>query len=77
MASQPQIEKDCALIDELGGVRKVADMLGYPPDGGVQRVQNWKARGIPPAVKVMYPAIFLSTKKRRPTAPAEQGVAHG
>lgn len=61
MADQDQIEKDRALIDALGGASKVADLLGYPADGGVQRVQNWKARGIPSAVKVEHPDIFLRT----------------
>lgn len=38
---------------------KVAELLGYAKDGGVQRVQNWKTRGIPPAVKLERPDLFL------------------
>lgn len=79
MADQAQIDKDKALIDQLGGPSKVAELLGYDADGGVQRVQNWKARGIPPAVKVQRPDIFLALSRRRAnrSAKAEQGAAHG
>jgi len=51
---------DAALIRDLGGPTKVARMLGYPQLGGVQRVQNWIKRGIPAAVKVAHPDIFLA-----------------
>lgn len=50
---------DWALITALGGPVKVAELLKLPKDGGVQRVQNWKYRGIPPAVKVDHPDLFL------------------
>lgn len=49
---------DCKLIDELGGPAKVARLLGYPNQGGVQRVQNWKSRGIPPKVRLERPDLF-------------------
>ena len=53
-----QTDKD--IIDELGGPTKVADLLGYDKaKGGVQRVQNWTTRGIPPRVKLAYPELFL------------------
>lgn len=50
---------DEKLIEERGGAAKVAELLGFPKIGGVQRVQNWKARGIPPRVKLDHPEIFL------------------
>lgn len=53
---------DAALIEHLGGPARVAELLGYDKSGGVQRVHNWRARGIPPRVKLQFPEIFL----RRP-----------
>lgn len=50
---------DKELIDDLGGPAKVAEMLGYTKHGGVQRVQNWTTRGIPPKVKLEFPDLFL------------------
>jgi len=49
---------DSKLIDDLGGPAKVARLLGYPNQGGVQRVQNWKSRGIPPKVRLERPDLF-------------------
>lgn len=52
--------KDRQLIVDLGGPAKVAELLGYDKDaGGVQRVHNWLARGIPPRVKLERPDLFL------------------
>lgn len=50
---------DKQLIDDLGGPAKVAELLGYTKHGGVQRVQNWTTRGIPPKVKLEHPELFL------------------
>lgn len=48
-------------IKALGGPTKVAELLGYDKaKGGVQRVQNWLDRGIPPKVKVQFPTLFLA-----------------
>lgn len=53
---------DAQLIADLGGPTKVAELLGYDKArGGVQRVQNWLTRGIPAAVKVERPDLFLRT----------------
>ena len=49
---------DSELIDSLGGPSRLAAQLGYGV-GGVQRVQNWKARGIPARVKLERPDLFL------------------
>ena len=58
MRVMTQTEKDAALIAELGGPAKVAELLSYA-DGGVQRVFNWTVRGIPSAVKLKRPDLFL------------------
>jgi hypothetical protein len=54
-----QIIRDQKLIEALGGPSKVAQLLGFPKFGGQQRVQNWLTRGIPPAVKVLRPDLFM------------------
>lgn len=47
------------IIDRLGGPTKVAEMLGISSvPGSVQRVSNWKKRGIPPAVLLKYRDVF-------------------
>lgn len=56
------IKQDAALIEELGGPAKVAALLGFG-DYGTQRVQNWITRGIPAAVKVAHPDLFLKLAK--------------
>lgn len=54
---------DGALIDSLGGPARVAERLGYDKaKGGVQRVQNWKTRGIPWRVKAERPDLFLPAR---------------
>lgn len=60
---EPAEHPDWTLITALGGPVKVAELLGYPKDGGVQRVQNWKYRGIPARVKLQRPDLFVSGKR--------------
>lgn len=55
---------DKKLIEELGGPTKLCELLGYEKHGGVQRVQNWLARGIPPKVKLERPDLFLRAAAR-------------
>lgn len=43
----------------LGGPAKLAKLLKFDNRGGVQRVHNWMARGIPARVKLDHPEIFL------------------
>lgn len=50
---------DKKMIVDLGGPAKVAELLGYDKQGGVQRVYNWMSRGIPPKVKLERPDLFL------------------
>lgn len=53
---------DSELIEQLGGPSRLAERLGYEKSGGVQRVQNWKVRGIPARVKLEHPDLFLSLR---------------
>ena len=54
------MESDKEIIEALGGPAKVAELLKYDKaKGGVQRVNNWVSRGIPPSVKLKHPDIFL------------------
>jgi hypothetical protein len=55
----PNLEADRALIQALGGPTQLAKRLGLSTLGSVQRVQNWTVRGIPPAVKLEHPDVFL------------------
>ena len=58
-----QIKKDAELIESLGGPTKVAQLLGYEMPFGVQRVSNWRTRGIPAKVKVDRPDLFLNAQQ--------------
>jgi hypothetical protein len=50
---------DKAVIDALGGPAEVARLLSLDTKkGGVQRVHNWRTRGIPPAVRLDHPELF-------------------
>jgi len=52
------------VIDLLGGPKKVAEMLGIVDEpGAIQRVGNWKRRGIPAQVLVDHPSFFRTVKK--------------
>jgi hypothetical protein len=62
--------RDKQLIEALGGPAKVAELLGLPKYGGVQRVQNWTNRGIPYEMKVRHPALFMPELATAPAAHA-------
>lgn len=59
-----QATTDAELISALGGPSKVAELLGIQKRGGTQRVHNWMVRGIPAAVKVMRPDLFMPGLKQ-------------
>ncbi|SUY71984.1 Uncharacterised protein [Comamonas terrigena] len=41
------MHQDAGLISHMGGATKLAARLGYDlKNGGIQRIQNWKRRGI-------------------------------
>lgn len=73
-----QIAEDQALIEQLGGPSQLAKLLGFKKPGGVQRIQNWKVRGIPALVKLAHPHIFLShlklSKKRAASKPVKESA---
>jgi len=54
---------DWTLITDLGGPVKVAELMKLSKEGSVQRVQNWKYRGIPARVKLKHPELFLRKRK--------------
>jgi hypothetical protein len=56
MNKNDQLQLDADLIAQLGGPSTLAKRLGF---NSKQRVHNWLTRGIPPAVKLAYPKIFL------------------
>lgn len=70
-----QIERDRQVIKDLGGPAKVAELLGLAKNGGVQRVQNWTTRGIPPSVKVERPDLFMPELARRTDGAPESSPA--
>lgn len=55
------IENDARRIAELGGpaavAKRISEESGCPVS--VQRVHNWQSRGVPPAVKLRHPQLFL------------------
>lgn len=54
---------DSRLIDRLGGPASLAAQLGYDKQaGGVQRVHNWRTRGIPAAVKWQHRELFVAAQ---------------
>lgn len=67
----PNEHPDWKLILSMGGPVKVAQLLGYAKEGGAQRVQNWKYRGIPPAVKVEHPKLFMRRSAAAPRSPTD------
>jgi len=59
MRHMTALDKDIQIITGLGGPSKVAELLNLPKKGGQQRVQNWLSRGIPAAIKVERPDLFM------------------
>lgn len=60
------MHKDEQLISRLGGPAKLAAALGFDRrPGGTQRVQNWRRRGIPAAIKLSRPDLFLVDERGR------------
>lgn len=59
MTSQSsRFHPDSELIEKLGGPAEVASRLGFDKSGGVQRVQNWKYRGIPEVIRLRRQDVF-------------------
>lgn len=66
--TNPTMHKDSELIDQLGGPAEVARKLGFEMPKGIQRVQNWKYRGIPPYTLVTRQDVFGPAPKKRASA---------
>lgn len=60
-----QISEDAAIIEREGGGAVLARKLGLKGPRPADRVNNWKVRGIPAAIKLMYPEVFLLEMKRK------------
>jgi hypothetical protein len=59
------------IIDRLGGPTKVAELLGWSDKPGqVQRIQNWKTRGIPARVLLDHQDVFGAAVVETPKEPA-------
>lgn len=65
------LDRDRELIKRLGGPTKVAELLGFPVDGGPQRVGNWVRRGIPDRVRLKRPDLFPIPLGIEPVAQSE------
>lgn len=64
-----QLHPDARLIDALGGPAVLARRLGFDPaKGGVQRVHNWRRRGIPVVLRYQRQDLF--------GPPPEEGASH-
>lgn len=63
---------DAQLIAAHGGPAKLARKLGWTEARAVQRINNWRVRGIPAAVKLAHPQFFLhwAGPEAEPSAPA-------
>lgn len=56
--------EDWQLVLALGGPEKLAATLGFTESSAVQRVRNWKVRGIPFRVRVENKALFGRAARR-------------
>ncbi|MHC3433160.1 hypothetical protein [Delftia lacustris] len=66
---------DAQLIAAHGGPAKLARKLGWTEARAVQRINNWRVRGIPAAVKLAHPQFFLhwdGSEANATTAPAQE-----
>jgi len=70
-----EIEADKAVIAHLGGPTKLAQKLGFPPIGGVQRVYNWLDRGIPAYVWLQHIEIFSEAERETRSAKLKRKAA--
>lgn len=70
------LDADRELIRHLGGPAQLARMMGLTSRHSVQRVHNWTQRGIPPAVKLQYPEIFLAPRLLKQAAQKAEAT-HG
>lgn len=59
------MKTDQEIIQDLGGVKKLVELLGYDKKyGGYQRVANWLKRGIPTKIKLEHYELFSPYLKK-------------
>lgn len=63
MEKKIEIEQDKRLLNSLGSYSSIARKLGKSP----QCVFNWSKRGIPAAIKLKHPDLFLKKRKKNAT----------
>lgn len=54
------------LISRAGGVKQLAEHLGYMGRGGYQRVYAWKKQGIPILAQKAFSSEFARLMRRNP-----------
>ena len=64
---------DAELIDHYGGPARLAEKLGWKESRAVQRIHNWRSRGIPAVIKLERPDLF----PHQSAQPKEGDVSHG
>ena len=63
------------LITALGGPTKVCELLGYDKrGGGVQRINNWRFRGIPYKVQLSHASLWLSAERAADLQDSEKSI---
>lgn len=70
---------DAEIIDHFGGPARLAERLGWMESRAIQRIHNWRRRGIPAAVKLRHADIFLRDMPAaiaNPQTPNGAGAAH-
>lgn len=69
---------DSELIDALGGPARLAERLNLlPVQGRVQRVHNWRTRGIPARIRLDYADVFATVAAAPAAAQPGQTEAIG
>ncbi|NIF85390.1 hypothetical protein F3J24_17925 [Comamonas sp. Tr-654] len=64
------------LINRLGGSTAVANRLGWRSLNGSRRVNNWKRRGIPPAVQLHYDWLRPPADLNQPSTQEKEVGGH-
>lgn len=69
---------DAELINLHGGPARLAEKLGWHESRALQRIHNWRTRGIPAAIKLKYQHLFLLPQSEQMAlTPKQKEVAHG
>lgn len=68
------LHADADLIDQLGGPSALAARLNFNGPFRVQRVQNWKYRGIPEVIRLRHREIFEQAEAQLAATPVAATV---